>query len=90
MICPSSENYSRKCLIRFRHNLHENSKFLPSSCSYTLIAEGKPLPQWHHLISNDKESVHKVNQSIQKYCVSENSVDQEYYEDHIVAEITSK
>ena len=46
----------------------------PSSCSYKLIAEGKPLPQWHHLISKDKESVHKVNQSIQKYCVSENSL----------------
>ena len=80
----------KACLKITKDNIHENSKFLPSSCSYKLIAEGKPLPQWHHLISKDKESIHKVNQSIQKYCVSENSVDQESYEDHIVAEITSK
>ena len=84
------EKNVKACLKITKDNIHENSRFLPSSCSYKLIAEGKPLPQWHHLISKDKESVHKVNQSIQKYCVSENSVDQENYEDHIVAEITSK
>ena len=84
------EKNVKACLKITKDNLHKNSKFLPSSCSYKLVAEGKPLPQWHHLISKDKESVHQVNQSIQKYCVSENSVIQKYYEDHIVAEITGK
>ena len=93
--CRCSDHLNREknvkaCLKITKDNLHENSKFLPSSCSYKLIAEGKPLPQWHHLLSKDNESVHKENQSIQKYCVSETSVDQEYYEDHIVAEITGK
>ena len=41
-------------------------------------------------MSKDQESVHKTNQSIQKYCVSENSVDNENYEAHIVAEISGK
>ena len=84
------EKNVKACLKITKDNLHKSFKLLPSSCSYKLIAEGKTLPQWHHLISQDKESVHKVNQSIQKYCVSENSVDEEYYEDHIVAEITEK
>ena len=43
-----------------------------------------------NLISKDKESIHNANQSIQEYCVSENSVNQENYEDHIVAEITGE
>ena len=84
------EKNVKDCLKLTKDNLHKNSKLLPSSCSYKLIDEGKPLPQWHHLISGDKEYVHKLNQSIKDYCVSEPLVDHENYEDHIVAEITSK
>ena len=93
--CTCSDYLNREkkvkdCLKLTKDNLHKNSKFLPSSCSYRLISEGKPLPQWHHLLSKDQESVHRTNQSVQKYCVSETSVDNENYEDHIVAEITGK
>ena len=84
------EKYVKDCLKLTKDNLHKNSKFLPSSCSYRLIAEGKPLPEWHHLISKDKESVHKLNQSIQDYCVSEALVKHENYEDYILAEITEE
>ena len=73
-----------------KDNLDKNSKFLPSSCSYKLLDEGKPLPRWHHLNSNNKESVHTKNQSIQDYCISETLIDRENYEDHIVAEITGE
>ena len=91
--CRDYENREKNvkaCLKLTKDNLHKNFKFLPSSCSYRLISEKKPLPEWHHLLSKDKESVHRTNQSIQKYCVSENSVDNKNYEDHIVAEITGK
>tara|TARA_B100000287_G_scaffold132302_1_gene124414 strand:+ start:494 stop:946 length:453 start_codon:yes stop_codon:yes gene_type:complete len=84
------EKNIKACLKLTKDNLKNNSKFLPSSCSYKLIGEGKPLPSWHHLISNDKESVHRMNQSIKNYCVSETSVDQEIYEDHIIAEINGE
>ena len=30
--------------------------WLPSTCAYRLLAEGKDLPQWHPLISKDKNS----------------------------------
>ncbi len=84
------EKNVKACLKLSNDNLDKNFKFLPSSCSYRLISEGNPLPEWHHLLSKDHESVHKTNHSIQKYCVSETSVDHEDYEDHIVAEISGK
>ena len=31
--------------------------WLPKTCSYRLLAEGKPLPQWHPLITGDPDSV---------------------------------
>ena len=84
------EKKVKDCLKLTKDNFYKNLKFLPSSCSYKLVNEGNPLPQWHHLISGDKESVLEIKQSIQNYCVSETSVDHENYEDHIVAKITGK
>ena len=68
--CSDYSNREKKvkeCLKLTKDNLQKNSKFLPSSCSYKLLDEGKPLPQWHHLISEDKEMVHNLNQSIKNY-----------------------
>ena len=84
------EKNVKDCLKLTKDNLQKNSKFLPSSCSYKLLDEGKPLPHWHHLISKSKESVHRRNKSIQDYCVSETLIDQDNYEDHIVAEVTGE
>lgn len=33
---------------------------LPRTCAYRLRAEGKPLPDWHHLNSGDRGLVHRV------------------------------
>ena len=78
----------KNCIKLTKDNLRKNSKFLPASCSYKLLDEGKTLPHWHHLITNDKESVHKANQSIREYCVPEASVSPENLQDHIEAEIS--
>lgn len=45
--------------------------WLPSTCAYLLVYEGKPLPAWHPLVSGDPESVHKARQSVRGWTVSE-------------------
>ena len=45
--------------------------WLPESCAYRLRAAGKPLPEWHYLISGDRESVHLAGQSTRGWTVSE-------------------
>ena len=42
----------------------EKLTWLPSTCAYRLIAEGRDLPWWHHLISNDSDLVHHVGASV--------------------------
>ena len=46
-------------------------KWMPKSCAYRLLAEGKDLAWWHPLISGNKETVHQAGISIQGKTVSE-------------------
>lgn len=52
----------------------EEFKWLPKSCSYRRLHEGKGLPKWHYLISGDRNTVHEKNKSVKNRIVSETEV----------------
>jgi uncharacterized protein len=45
--------------------------WLPPTCAYRLVDEGKPLPGWHHLNSGDRDSVHHAGMSVRGWTISE-------------------
>jgi uncharacterized cysteine cluster protein YcgN (CxxCxxCC family) len=45
--------------------------WMPSTCAYRLLAEGKDLPWWHPLVCGDPEEVHRVGISVRGRAVSE-------------------
>ena len=45
--------------------------WLPETCAYRLRAAGKPLPEWHYLISGSRETVHEAGQSTRGWTVNE-------------------
>jgi len=49
--------------------------WLPSTCAYRLLAEGKELPEWHPLISDDPDSVFNSGNAILGRVVCETEAD---------------
>ena len=57
---------------------------MPPSCAYRRLHEGRGLPRWHHLVTNDRASVHEAGRSVKGRAVSEEVVSEEEMEDHLV------
>lgn len=58
--------------------------WLPPTCAYVLRADGQPLPDWHYLLTGDRESVHEAGASIRGRLISEDHAGD--FEDHILPE----
>jgi uncharacterized protein len=61
-----------------------NLDWIPETCAYRLLAEGKDLPDWHPLVAGSAEVMHNRGNSVKGKVVSEATVSDDQLEDHIV------
>ena len=62
----------------------ENLSWLPPTCAYRLVGEGKDLYWWHHLVSGSTETVHLAGISVRGRTLSEDDVALEDLPERIV------
>ena len=85
--CTDYANRHRRvpdCVRLAPERLDEITGWMPSTCAYRLLAEGRDLPDWHPLVSGDPESVHRAGISVRGRVVREPGLSDEDLEDHIV------
>ncbi len=72
------------CVRLTPETLPQVAHWLPATCAYRLIWEGKDLPWWHPLVSGEEDSVHRAGASLRGAMISESEVREDELEDHIV------
>ncbi len=78
--------YVPECIVLSPSTIADHAYWLPATCAYRLVWEGRPLYGWHPLLSGTPDSVHAAGVSVQGATVSEAAIDDEDWEDHIIEE----
>lgn len=77
-----------ECIVLKPSNIPEHLYWMPQTCAYRLVHEGRPLEDWHPLISGTADSVHKAGVSVKNRTVPEFEIDEDDWEEHIIEEPT--
>jgi uncharacterized cysteine cluster protein YcgN (CxxCxxCC family) len=78
---PTRHALVSDCLELTPEAVRENA-WLPSSCAYRMISEGRDLAWWHPLVSGNPDTVHQAGVSVRDRVVTAHRAGHE--EDHIV------
>lgn len=86
--CQCSDYAHRKqrvpeCVVLTPDNV-DQLRWLPKTCAYRRVSEGKPLPRWHHLVSGSRATIHEARMSVQGRVISEEYVHPDDWEDQII------
>ncbi len=74
------------CIQLTAETIPDHLYWLPATCAYRLVHEGKPLFDWHPLLSGRAESVHEAGVSLRGQTLSEFDMAEEDWEEHIIEE----
>ncbi|MDK3017437.1 YcgN family cysteine cluster protein [Pseudodonghicola flavimaris] len=77
-----------ECIVLRPNNINEHAYWMPETCAYRLLWEGKPLYDWHPLISGDPATVHAAGVSMRHRTIPEFEVPEEDWENYIIEEPT--
>jgi len=78
-LCRCSDYENRRdhvpdCIKLTPHNI-ETLPWMPLSCAYRRLHEGKDLPSWHPLVTGDPESPHLAGVSVRGQTINEDTLD---------------
>lgn len=80
---PERLRHVPDCVVLSPDNL-DDLHWMPRTCAYRRLAEGRGLAWWHPLVSGDARTVVSAGISIRGRAVPEAHVDEEQIEEHVI------
>ncbi len=80
---PERHSLVKDC-IDFSADVVDSLTWLPRSCAYRRVAEGRGLAEWHPLVSGFADSVHRAGVSVRGRVVPAGSVHDDEFEEHLI------
>jgi uncharacterized protein len=81
---PNRQKHVSDC-VKLTPEAVRTLSWLPVTCAYRVVAEGRDLAWWHPLVSGSRETVHEAGVSVRaRIAASEDDTPQEEWVDHIV------
>ncbi len=71
------------CVSLSPKNIHTNP-WLPHTCAYRRLAEGKDLAWWHPLVSHSHKTVHQAGISVRGKVISEGTIPPQEFEERVI------
>lgn len=65
----------------------EELVWLPSTCAYRVLHEGRSLPEWHPLVAGDMQVIHVQHMSVQGKAISENEIDEDDWGSFLIEDL---
>lgn len=75
------------CVVLTPETIGRIAYWMPATCAYRLRHEGKPLPDWHPLLTGDPSSVVAAGISMAGKVVDEADVSEDELEDFVIEEL---
>ena len=83
---PIRHQFVPDCIVLKPDNIEQNLYWMPETCAYRLVYEGRPLFEWHPLISGTADTVFAAGVSMQNATVPEFEIPEDDWEDYIIEE----
>ncbi len=83
--CKNYDNrksFVKDCVVLSYNNI-ESLNWMPETCSYKLIYQGKDLPEWHHLIHGNFEKMLKEKKCVRDRVINEKKIRKKDLQDYI-------
>ncbi|MGR3540404.1 MAG: YcgN family cysteine cluster protein [Hasllibacter sp.] len=77
-----------ECIVLTPRTLGRHAYWLPRTCAYKRLHEGRRLPDWHPLVTGDPGTVHRAGVSARGWTVPETEVDEDDWDEMLVEEPT--
>ncbi len=79
-------SYVPECIRLSPKTLPKIAYWLPQTCAYRRLHQGRGLPDWHPLLTGDPETTHSSGNSVRGWTVSELTVPEDEWDDYVIEE----